>query len=70
MVNVQEAMEELVEKQTVEGWIIDRFVESVAVMEGLQREEVMRFHEENMPGEWGPCAAAGLRGMVEKRVER
>ena len=68
MVNVQEAMEELVEKQRAEGGILDQFIEGVVVMEESQREELMRMYEASMPVEFGPWAAS-LWKMVEKRVE-
>ena len=59
----------MVEKQTVEGGILDRFVEGVVVMEESQREDAIRFYEASMPVEFGQCVAADLQKMVEKRVE-
>ena len=44
MKEIQEALERLVEKEEGRGGLLDRFVEDVAVMGELQREEVMRMY--------------------------
>ena len=71
---IQETLEQLVEKEEGRGGLLDWFVEDVAVMGELQREEVMRMYQASVPvefGQWGiEVGTASLRRMVAKRVEQ